>query len=1133
MTKDLHTKDLNMGSNELQFKQVDSMKIRYPNTPQMEKIRELKATLEDTGRLADCVNEWSEGDSWGGGFGNTKFTGERILKEWFAIKLTRRMVVDEEGTLQGYCSVDEHRTDEDAMYVELLGVRPSQQKRGFGKGLLLKAVETAVKHGKRRLDLHTWAGNLRAVPVYKKTGFMWCPKTSVLMENFLPTILSTAFFNPFFSKNDWYESRIFTVTQKHDKFKKFGMKSYFYHFVQDDLNSLTVYVDRHAKELSGFSYVVNGKELSVQLVPNMHEIFLGIDLAAAELRINNQFNKPIAIKGNLKLFKGIKTVSIESIDAVVQAGAEELVAIEVELNPEVETYILDQHPWKRTDCRLYVNLELDGQEIQLSAGWAPKEPFQVIMSAPSAYFGRYTEQAVIPVGFRNMMTRPFEGRVEITGEGIPAPHEIKIVSLESGDALETQVEIQKPTEPIAVAWRWIIQFYQQKADRELALPPIIRYVSCFTQPGAVAYVNPRKAAIIENEQIRFQFDLKETNELQTVTAKDVGEFSFWTFGMGIGKPFPDESSEFWRLERPYDIIQRDSGVSFKQTMLSKIEKPGLQVIRWIDVDGGKPFISSYYKMTNTSDIPIENVAIRLWSPWRTPDVCLGRYILPLKSGWLISDDPEFNDDYDFPQIASEYAEPWLVKENKSGFGCGLIWDPDQVNLIRGNPFGGPWIDTKTYSLQPGETIKLGRFTWVFGKSIVHLTRNVWLNEFNGNNMVPAEYKDAIEYCTSILEVRCGQDLVIPELAKNPLPCLNWIDVDSRNIPIDVLYQARRETPIKVHLKVESSLWLSPFQWKLLLESKVDSPLHQTVPLTKQINSQESQIFTFKGSIQLPYTSRPFVGALIPFKSSGKVILEKKDDSWHFSNNLLSFQTSPTHGASLFSARLLDGEELFFSRFPNRETFVWFERFVGGFHPFIKILYRWGWLKFLDNVWTNPVLVEKDEWYGLLYQLHSPVDDFRLKNIACSITYYTRFESPLLWGRLSFKNNSGVTTSITAGFFLFLKPIQELITRRHNKIWTYNKTEKERTLHTIPPDNWAIASFGDNKEKILIISTDPQITLRGDYMNANNYSELICFDNYKLAPGIARAIDVPLIFYNKGTIEDVQAIFSHQREVIRK
>ncbi|MFX1515298.1 MAG: GNAT family N-acetyltransferase [Promethearchaeota archaeon] len=1131
MAKDLQVKEPKQGLNDQNIIQTNIKGICYPDTPQMKKIRELAATLEDTGRLADCVNEWSDDDSWGGGFGNTKFTAERILKDWFAIKQVRRMVVDEEGIIQGYCSVDNHWTDEDTLYAELLGVRPSQQKKGFGKGLLLKAVETATHHGKRRLDLHTWAGNLRAVPVYKKTGFMWCPNTSVLMENFIPAILNTGFFQPFFSRNNWYESRILTVTQKADEFDKFGMKSYFYHFVQDDQNSLVVYIDRHAKEISGFSQVINGEKISVQLIPSLHEVFFGINATSAELQIINKTNRPFRIKGSLSHFKGIKTVSIESIDEIVEAGTEKSITIDVGLNPEVETYILKQAPWKRTDCRLYGNFLLDDKEINLGTGWVPKDTFQITIEKPTVYFGRLTNQINLPLGFRNMMSSPFNGRVVITGEGLLDPHEVLIDFLESGNAIQTEIKIPKPEKSIAKAWKWIIQFYQQIANGEKALPPIIRHVSCFSKTGAVAYINPHKAAVIENEELRFQFDLKETKELQRVNSRDVGEFPFGSFGINIGTPFPAESSEFWRLESPYEVIKHDFGVSLKQKMTSKVEKPGLQVIRWITVEGGKPFISTYYEMKNTSDSPIENIATRHLSPWRTPNILMGKYILPLKSGWLVSEDPEFNDNYDFPQNPGDFAEPWLAKENHLGFGCGIIWDSSRVKSIRGNPFSGPTIDTKTYTLQPGETIKLGHITWVFGRSIASLTRKIWIDQFNGRNISAED--NPIEYAKSILEIRCGQDLEVPEVSINPFPSLNWLDIDCSTIPIEILYYAHRETPIEAQIDLRSTLLESPFHWEMKLEGGKNKQIKNELPIKSQ-EFPDTQIFTFKGELHLPYSSRPIYGAIIPYKSSGKVTLEKKGDSWLFSNNFLSFQTSPTHGASLYSGKFTNNDnELFFSRYPNRESFVWFKRFVGGFHPFIKPSLTWDWLEFLDNTWSGPILVEKGSWIGLSYNLNSPFNDFRLKNIKCKITYYTRSESPILWSQLSFKNNSGVAASIDAGFFLFLKPIEELITKRHNAIWTYTKTEKERVLHTVPPDNWAIASYGQDKEKVLMVSPDPKITLRGDYMNANKYNEFVCYDSYKLPPGKTRRVEAILIFTKKCMIEDYQAIVNQWREVIHK
>ena len=56
--------------------------------------------------------------------------------------------------------------------------------------------------GYTRLDLNTWAGNLKAVPLYKKSGYFWVPETSVRMENY-PLIFRLPR-QELFRQADWY-----------------------------------------------------------------------------------------------------------------------------------------------------------------------------------------------------------------------------------------------------------------------------------------------------------------------------------------------------------------------------------------------------------------------------------------------------------------------------------------------------------------------------------------------------------------------------------------------------------------------------------------------------------------------------------------------------------------------------------------------------------------------------------------------------------------------------------------------------------------------------------------------------------------------------------------------------------------
>ncbi|MFX0184591.1 MAG: GNAT family N-acetyltransferase [Candidatus Hodarchaeota archaeon] len=1113
------------------------MKICYLLTPQMKMIRELEPNLDDTGRLADCFNTWSDDDSWGGGFGSTKITAERILNDFFAVNLVKRMVVVDQTTKEhlGFCSVDNHWTDYDTMYIPLLGVSPTHQKKNYGKSLLLKALQTAIEHKKRRIDLHTWAGNLRAVPVYKKTGFKWCPKTSVLMENFLPAILTTPFFESFFIENDWYYAQDLKITQKHDEFEYHKMKAYFYRFVQDEQNSLEVRVDRHAKELSGFSYVVNGKKLDVQLVTNQHEIFVGINQVQAELRVKNE--QPIALKieGALKPFKKhLKVLSSLKIDTTIQPDEEMTIPMNFELNSDIETYLPDQKPWKRTDCRFYCKLQIDGKTIQLALGWVPKEAIQVIITEPSVYFGKYIKEKNVPIGFRNMTTSHLQGTVVISGDGLDKPQEFIIDTFDAGSAFEKEITLFKPKEALTAALRWTIEFASQ--DPNIKLPPIIRHIGCFAKPGAIAYVNPRKEAIIENDLFRFRFQIDELCELTDITSKYYTENShtrFFAFGIGIGKPFPEESSEFWRLERPYEVVHRETGVSFKQTVTSKTEKPGLQVTRWIEVDAGKPYISCYCELTNTGETLIKDVAIRTRGPWNIPDAFLGSLVLPLNKGWISSDDPEFNDRYDYPYKASDFDEPWLAREphNGIGLGFGQIWDPKEVDTIKGAPTRGHIMDTVSYDLKPGETINIGHLTYVFGQLSAQITRNIWLNEFNVNKSKTQEPHE-LKLIKPIFELQCGEELAVPDLEDSPLPLLNWINLDSKNIPIRLLYQGKRETPVDIEAIIESPFWVDQKKWLTSLETGKNGKFETNLPIEKLMKKNGSKLYQIKGTMRLPYTTRPFASTVLPYRESGKVNLITLDDRWIFTNGLLTFETSPTHGGSLFSARLDQSMNLFFSRFPNRESFVWFKRFIGGFNPYINIPNVWDWMEFYDNAWLNPILIEEKNWVGLQYHLPSPTNDFRLNNIASTVTYYTRADSPIIWGQLKVTNNSGKSTSINGGFSLFLQPIQEMVTKRSGAIWIGSKTEREKSITTTPPDNWVIASFGKNQQKIIFTTMNPSVRVKGDYMNANGYSNFYCNKNFKLRPGESMNIDVALIFNNSNSTKELLTIFDKKRDMIQ-
>ena len=159
-------------------------------------------------------------------------TAESILRDAEYKDLLGYLVLTVNEEIVGYCTIGRH-DEANCSYVNLINVRPDHYGSGFGRRLLVQAVNFAAEMGRERIDLATWAANLRAVPAYKKTGFYWMPGTGtgpgegiwVHMQNYIPAILSFPFARDFFLKHpDWHGNYQRDVEQKEDDIRIEGMK---------------------------------------------------------------------------------------------------------------------------------------------------------------------------------------------------------------------------------------------------------------------------------------------------------------------------------------------------------------------------------------------------------------------------------------------------------------------------------------------------------------------------------------------------------------------------------------------------------------------------------------------------------------------------------------------------------------------------------------------------------------------------------------------------------------------------------------------------------------------------------------------------------------------------------------------
>ena len=155
--------------------------------------------------------------------------------------------------------IEPYFKERNAAYIAFLNGHPKLHGKGYGRKTLQRSVDIATEGGYDRLDLYTWAANMKAVPAYKKTGFFWYPSTSVYMQNFLPQIMNCPLLKKFFEENDWYTTFIRPIKITEDLEVENGRRVYIYRF--SGTVELEVAID--VLESRMYRIVLDGKEYSL------------------------------------------------------------------------------------------------------------------------------------------------------------------------------------------------------------------------------------------------------------------------------------------------------------------------------------------------------------------------------------------------------------------------------------------------------------------------------------------------------------------------------------------------------------------------------------------------------------------------------------------------------------------------------------------------------------------------------------------------------------------------------------------------------------------------------------------------------------------------------------------------------
>ncbi|MCL2574058.1 MAG: GNAT family N-acetyltransferase [Defluviitaleaceae bacterium] len=242
--------------------------------------------------LADMWNK--SNDNWGG---DNEILTERIMIDEHAstLDINTYLAIDNDEVV-GYCGLAKYSNDPEALYIRLLNVRPDYMGTGVGKAMALLSVERTIELGNPRLDIHTWSGNIEAVPLYKKCGYLWEDRpNSTHLVNFIPTVLATPCFEEFFASADWYKDSTRNVSDiKPDGVKLNGFEVFGYSWEKGG-RKLAVGFERSGRRIR----FIETDDYIIEMMADSHELAFGMEHGAS-FNIVNKSGKSldIAIKGH-------------------------------------------------------------------------------------------------------------------------------------------------------------------------------------------------------------------------------------------------------------------------------------------------------------------------------------------------------------------------------------------------------------------------------------------------------------------------------------------------------------------------------------------------------------------------------------------------------------------------------------------------------------------------------------------------------------------------------------------------------------------------------------------------------------------------------------------------------------------
>lgn len=954
-------------------------------------IRPINPKQKDFDALARCYNSFKDSDSWPGGFGGSfVFTGEYLEERLTGQDLTSQFIIvapDDSEKIVGVSICSRTWNLPDAWYVQLIGVDPKYQGQKFGKALLLQSTKFAMEKNARFISLHTWGGNLKAMPLYKRQGYKWRPNTSVYMENYIPQILGYPYFNSLFTQYSWYDSFKPNINQVPDEEFDNKMHVYEYYFEMDQNHSIKTWIDRTIGRISGFHYKTTEDDLYIRAQTPNSEAFIGIEEFPVALTLRNNGNKPkeVIIKTNASTKIELSSEFEQVI--TLKAGDEKIIQLSASLALDTEELDLKVFTHAYSEQQITFTIKCDEIKFPISVGKVPLNAIK-ILTHPLNYSTIPNQKLSIPLELTNCLGEEKEVILEVANsKNITFEKNTFTINVSPYDSsIELPAKIGETNTTVDY-----IEVLARTKDDEI-LHKTKLPIPLFNENKTIVYYFEDQI-FIENKYLRLNCYKKPTPGSNEISIKDkLRDLRVNGNTLLLGYPFDEEGSEFLSKKLEHEVIETDTGIWLYSTAESD-QKPGVKVTRKVYIPHANEPFGIQFSVENLLDEAYDNLGIltgTYWWPGQHPST---GYVLPYKDGIARGSLHEIQSPLE--KNPSELSEGWKATEYVSGT-LGYLFDLnkiDKINISRRFPaieYRLPELKAKTSYNSP--------MTWYCFADSWQQIRKYWLDKY-----YPSP-KNELEF---YLEAKPDKQFGL-QLTKDDSDISRGLILSNNQKNVNIAFKTIGKAAMKGSVKVETKKKIITDSGTTIDDPKVSSWLKKI-----SIKSTESKIIN--GNITYDCFTRkyqtPIALAFYDKKKEISITKRKQASKEYFEvdNGFLRFRGSKDHRGHIYYLAVEDSDENYFHTFfPEIKSFMWFNEFHGGIGGIIYPFgFHLGEEEFYNKLTFDMFEVRNGQWKGI--GVKTSIIDYtpRLKGLQMTLNCLTLPDAPFILVQQKITNHSNV------------------------------------------------------------------------------------------------------------------------------